>query len=103
MNKRNTNYVRRHLRVYRENKKLLEVPWGVLGSRGLGKKALIALCIKDVIKNLPEEIRVYLRLRYFALEPQSLSNISMDLDVSERTLNRWDKLVMQRIFTKLKG
>ena len=103
MNKGNTNYVRRHLRVYRDHKKLLKVPWGLLGDRGLAKKALIALCIKDVIKKLPKEIRAYLRLRYFVLEPQSLSNISMDMDVSERTLNRWDKLVIQRIFTKLRG
>lgn len=103
MDKRRVNYVRRQLTGYKENKKLLKTPWCLITNRRLGQDALFAMCIKKVLKKLPKEMREYLRLRYFVVSPQSLSNIAMDLNVSERTLNRWDELIIAYILSRLDG
>lgn len=101
MGKRRVNYVRSHLYNYKYNKKLLDIPGCLIGNHRLSKVALFALCIKKILKQLSQEFKVYLRLRYFSDNPQSLSNIAMDLNVSERTLNRWDELIIKIIFDRL--
>lgn len=97
MRKPREKLIKKMLRNHLDNKKLLELPWVLTGNKSLSKRALFVLCFEEAVSTLPKDIQQYVQLRYFSADTQSLSDISMTLNVSERTLNRWDKTVLQQI------
>lgn len=93
MNKAKRHLIRRYLRVYKHHQKLLDNP---LCKRAC-QNSLFIKYIQDMLSIVPSEVQRYLRLRYFTQEPTTLANIAMDLSVSERTLNRWDRIIIKLI------
>ena len=97
MNKSRRGFIKSQLRAYINNQKLLENPLRLLNTKRACQNALIVRCISDVLSSVPGEMQQYARLRYFEPEPDTLANIATNLNVSERTLNRWDSIIVKQI------
>ena len=97
MDKQIISDARRELRTYRQYKKMTanlstkKRSW----DKSLLRAVIMIACMDSALSMVSEDVREYARLRYFSDKDSKLDIIGGHLDVSARTINRWnEQLVM---------
>lgn len=92
-------FIRFELCTYRVNKASLENPeYSILISqRHLVWLSTIVQGIESAVSSLPEDIQEYVELRYFRKNYCNNAGLALKLNISERTVVYWDRLVLTTV------
>lgn len=93
------NFIRLELSMYTVNKEhMSDFSTGeLLGYRQLLWVSVIRTGIEAALLSLPAEIRNYVQVRYFDDKDYNNTAIAEKLGISERTVDRWDKVAVESV------
>lgn len=93
------NFIRLELSMYAANKEHMSrfATGELLGYRQLLWVSIIRSGIESALLSLTPELRKYVQSRYLAGKKYSNSAIAEELDISERTVDRWDQVTVAAV------
>lgn len=93
------NYIKLELRNYMNNKWIIEqiLPYDIITQRHFLWIFLLVKATDLALVELPPEVADYARERYFSGSNDNISVLSHKLNISERTIKRYDRTLIETV------